>query len=207
MVLYKSRWIILYPIISQSYFFREEKCMKKIINIVSLLFVIGTVFAQSKKFEGYDKLSWGTTLEEFKQQNPSAYDQTNEKNRTRNEKLFYKDGNSVTRVYRFFDNKLCWGRTVYINPSEATVMAVVEKLKDEYGTLYNFNEGKDKDCDYYVLTWYVSSNLTVMLEAKDMYNSYDRISSSLLFITYQNDKTMVKIEDYEKQQRKKDLEL
>ena len=57
------------------------------------------------------------------------------------------------------------------------------------------------------MTWYVSSNLTVMLEAKDMYNSYDRISSSLLFITYQNDKTMVKIEDYEKQQRKKDLEL
>ena len=30
--------------------------MKKIISIVSLLLVIGAVFAQSKKFEGYDKL-------------------------------------------------------------------------------------------------------------------------------------------------------
>ncbi|WP_295798455.1 hypothetical protein, partial [uncultured Treponema sp.] len=61
--------------------------MKKIISIVSLLLVISAVFAQSKKFEGYDKLPWGTTLEEFKKQNPSAYDQTNEENRTRNEKL------------------------------------------------------------------------------------------------------------------------
>ena len=94
-----------------------------------------------------------------------------------------------------------------MNPSEATLMAVLEKLKDEYGTLYDFNEGNDKDCHYYVLTWYVSSNLTVMLEAKDMYNSYGRISSTLLFITYQNDKTMFEIEDYEKQQRMKNLEL
>lgn len=152
-------------------------------------------------------MPWGTNLEEFKNKNPSAYDQTDEENRIRNEKLFYKDGNSVTRVYRFFDNKLCWGRTVYKNPSEATLMAIVEKLKDEYGTLYDFNKGKDKNCDYFVLTWYVSSNLTVMLEAKDMYNSYGRISSTLLFITYQNDKTMFEIENYEKQQRMKDLEL
>ena len=182
--------------------------MKKFIFCIFLLSVLSEIcFSQSKKFEGYDNMAWGTTLEEFKSNNPSAYDQTSEDNRTRNEKLFFKDGNSVTRVYRFFNNKLCWGRTVYMNPSEATLMAILEKLKDEYGTLYDFNEGNDKDCHYYVLTWYVSSNLTVMLEAKDMYNSYGRISSTLLFITYQNDKTMFEIKDYEKQQRMKNLEL
>lgn len=182
--------------------------MKKTVIGIFLLFLLtGICFSQSKKFEGYDNLTWGTTLEEFKKQNPSAYDQTNDDNRTRNEKLYYKEGNSVTRVYRFFDNKLCWGRTVYYNPSEATLMAVIEKLKDEYGSLYDFNKGKDKDCDYYVLTWYVSPNLTVMIEAKDMYNSYGRISSTLLFITYQNDKTMAEIESYEKKQRMKNLEL
>ena len=31
-------------------------------------------------------MAWGTTLEEFKKQNPSAYDQTSEDNRTRNER-------------------------------------------------------------------------------------------------------------------------
>ena len=67
--------------------------MKKFILSLFLLTVFsGICFSQSKKFEGYDNMAWGTTLEEFKNKNPSAYDQTSEDNRTRNEKLFYKDG-------------------------------------------------------------------------------------------------------------------
>lgn len=182
--------------------------MKKFILSLFLLTVFsGICFSQSKKFEGYDNMPWGTTLEEFKKQNPSAYDQTNEENRTRNEKLFYKDGNSVTRVYRFFDNKLCWGRTVYEDPSEATLMAVLEKLEDEYGPWYDFNKGKGKDCEYLISSWYPSTNLTVMFELRQIYNAYGRVSSTLLFITYQNDKIMADIENYEKQQKKKNLEL
>ena len=104
--------------------------MKKFILSLFLLTVFsGICFSQSKKFEGYDNMPWGTTLEEFKKQNPSAYDETKADNIIRNEKLYYKDGNSVTRVYRFFDNKLCWGRTVYEDPSEATCDAIIEKLK------------------------------------------------------------------------------
>lgn len=47
-------------------------------------------FSQSKKFEGYDNMAWGTTLEEFKNKNPSAYDQTSEDNRIRNENFSIK---------------------------------------------------------------------------------------------------------------------
>ena len=172
------------------------------------MFVLSEIcFSQSKKFEGYDNMPWGTTLEEFKKQNPSAYDKTKADNIIRNEKLYYKDGNSVTRVYRFFDNKLCWGRTVYEAPSDATYDAIIEKLKEEYGPLYDFNEGKDKDSEYFILTWYPSTNLTVMFELQQIYNAYGRASSTLLFITYQNDKIMADIKNYEKQQKKKNLEL
>ena len=182
--------------------------MKKFILSLFLLTVFsGICFSQSKKFEGYDNMPWGTTLEEFKNKNPSAYDKTKADNIIRNEKLYYKDGNSVTRVYRFFDNKLCWGRTVYEDPSEATCDAIIEKLKEEYGPLYDFNEGKDKDNEYFILSWYPSTNLTVMFELQQIYNAYGRVSSTLLFITYQNDKIMADIKNYEKQQKKKNLEL
>ncbi len=83
----------------------------------------------------------------------------------------------------------------------------MEKLKDEYGTSFDYNKGKDKDSDCSVLTWHVSTDLTVMLEGKDVYNAYGRVSSTLLFITYQNDKIMAEIDNYEKQQLMKDLEL
>ena len=76
--------------------------MKKfIISLFLLTIFSGICFSQSKKFEGYDNMPWGTTLEEFKKQNPSAYDKTKADNVIRNEKLYYKDGNSVIRVYRF----------------------------------------------------------------------------------------------------------
>ena len=51
--------------------------MKKFILSLFLLTVFsGICFSQSKNFEGYDNMSWGTTLEEFKKQNPSAYYQS-----------------------------------------------------------------------------------------------------------------------------------
>lgn len=86
-------------------------------------------------------------------------------------------------------------------------MAIFENLREEYGSFYDFNKGSEKDYDYSVLSWYVSSNLTVMLETRDFYNTYGRIIGSYAFITYQNDKTRIEIENYEKEQRKKNLEL
>ena len=46
-----------------------------------------------------------------------------------------------------------------------------------------------------------------MFELLQIYNAYGRVSSTLLFITYQNDKIMADIKNYEKQQKKKNLEL
>lgn len=46
-----------------------------------------------------------------------------------------------------------------------------------------------------------------MFELQQIYNAYGRVSSTLLFITYQNDKIMADIKNYEKQQKKKNLEL
>lgn len=65
--------------------------MKKFILSLFLLTVFsGICFSQSKKFEGYDNMPWGTTLEEFKNKNPSAYDKTKADNIIRNEKFCYK---------------------------------------------------------------------------------------------------------------------
>lgn len=113
---------------------------------------------------------------------------------------------SQSKKFEGYDN-MAWGRTVYEDPSEATCDAIIEKLKEEYGPLYDFNEGKDKDSEYFILSWYPSTNLTVMFELLQIYNAYGRVSSTLLFITYQNDKIMADIKNYEKQQKKKNLEL
>ena len=120
---------------------------------------------------------------------------------------FFKEGKSVTRVYRFFDNKLYWGRTAYVNPSESTILAIIETLKEKYGTTDYYNKGSDKDCDYVVCSWYISLSSTVLLEIKDLYNSYGRISSNLVFITYLNELTEIEVEKYEKEQKKQNLEL
>lgn len=182
--------------------------MKKIIGLIFILCLSTEIcFSETRKLEGYDGLTWGTTLEEFKKLNPDAFEQSSEEDNIRNERLFFKEGKTVTRIYRFFDNKLYWGRTAYTNPSEATFMAIFENLREEYGSFYDFNKGSEKDYDYSVLSWYVSSNLTVMLETRDFYNTYGRIIGSYAFITYQNYKTRIEIENYEKEQRKKNLEL
>ena len=44
--------------------------MKKFIFCIFLLSVLSEIcFSQSKKFEGYDNMAWGTTLEEFNEGN------------------------------------------------------------------------------------------------------------------------------------------
>lgn len=84
--------------------------MKKIIGLIFILCLSTEIcFSETRKLEGYDGLTWGTTLEEFKKLNPDAFEQSSEEDNIRNERLFFKEGKTVTRIYRFFDNKLYWG--------------------------------------------------------------------------------------------------
>lgn len=182
--------------------------MKKIISGLVFAFVLlFNIAAQEKSFEGYDKLNWGTTLESFLKSNPSAIDETEKDDELTNEKVYSIETSTVTRFYRFFDKKLYWGRTVYVDPDNATTDAIVEKMQSIYGKNSDYVEDSDEDCDYQIASWYISPKMTVELEFDYYYDDYGDEESMLVFITYYNEETLGAVYNYEKQQKIKSIEL
>lgn len=93
-------------------------------------------FAQTT-FKEFDSFSWNTTVSEFLKKYPSAKEttDTDEKERT-----FQRSTDSVIKVYRFFNDKLYWGRTVYEDPELETEEAIIEKIIEIYGKFDDSNE-------------------------------------------------------------------
>lgn len=93
-------------------------------------------FAQTT-FKEFDSFSWNTTVSEFLKKYPSANEttDTDEKERT-----FQRSTDSVIKVYRFFNDKLYWGRTVYEDPELETEEAIIEKIIEIYGKFDDSNE-------------------------------------------------------------------
>lgn len=181
---------------------------KAVIYLAFVVFSICTSYAQQSVMEGYDGLVWGTTIKDFLDRNPTAYEETDDEDKSRNEKLFWKDTSTMTRVYRFFDGKLYWGRTAYSNPDDATVSAIMDKLLETYGKFDGKNEGSDNDNREYIVFWInISRTFSVTLEYYENYNSYGRIESIYLFITYENEEIRKLVDQYDINQKKKNIEL
>ena len=133
--------------------------MKKKLFFITLFFLsISFLFAQTP-FEGFDGFPWNTNVSEFLKKYPSAKETTDTDEIERNERTFQRSTNSVIRVYRFFDNKLYWGRTVYEDPELETEKAIVEKLIEIYGKFDDSNEWTENNKEYFSLWSNISSTI------------------------------------------------
>ena len=180
---------------------------RKLFILISLFILLCTLNAQSKNSEGFDGFSWNTTVSEFLKKYPSVKETTASEDFDRNERVFQRDANTVIRVYRFFDDKLYWGRTVYKDPDYDTELAIVEKLVETYGEFDDSDEWTENGNDYYSLVKFVSPTLSIEATEVYYYNSYGRIIKLNVFITYENTKTRREVDNYSKNKKKKNIEL
>ena len=58
--------------------------------VVLILIIIYTCFSQAIQYDGYDDLPWGTTIDEFRKLNPSAYEHTTADDKLKDCRVFLK---------------------------------------------------------------------------------------------------------------------
>lgn len=175
---------------------------------LGLLLCSLSIYAQVEIFEGYDNLPWGTSVDVFITTNPEAYEDTSADDKLRNERIFIKDSSTGARVYRFFKNKLYWGRTVFNNPTNSTAAAILEKFIETYGKFDDMNSGTDTKNRKYLTAWVnVSDSLNAVFESYENLNLYGQVTSTNIYITTEDTKVRKEVDLYEKEQKKKDIEL
>lgn len=182
--------------------------MKRIIYVMIFLFCAATCFGQSSNSDGYDGFSWGATVEQVKAKYPDLINQTKNEDKMKNEAVYYYSKSSdFIRIFRFFDGKLYFGRTAYVDVDSATVNAVATKVKDLYGYSDYSNESSEATYTSTNFYWYVSSNLTVMLELRSNYNQFGRYTSSTILLTNVNPVTVSEVEEYSFNNKLGNIEL
>lgn len=179
---------------------------KRISLILTLLFSLSFLNAEVL-FEGYDGFKWDTTVTEFQKKYPSASEITDSEDKARNERAFKRETDTITRVYRFYNNKLYWGRTIYEDPDYDTEEAIMEKIVDTYGRFDKSNEWTEDGNEYFSLWSVLTPTFSIEVTEVKYYNSYGRITGLNLFITYENEETNDEMWQYSKQQKKKNIEL
>ncbi len=181
--------------------------MKNKLFLITLFFLsVSLLFAQTT-FEGFDGFPWNTNVSEFLKKYPSAKETTGTNQIERNERTFQRNTDSVIRVYRFFDNKLYWGRTVYEDPALETEKAIVEKLIEIYGKFDDSNEWTENNEEYFALWHDISSTFSIEVTEIKYFNTYGRSTGKDVFITYENTKIRKEADDYFKENKKKNIEL
>ena len=181
--------------------------MKKKLFFITLFFLsISFLFAQTP-FEGFDGFPWNTNVSEFLKKYPSAKETTDTDEIERNERTFQRSTNSVIRVYKFFDNKLYWGRTVYEDPELETEKAIFEKLIEIYGKFDDSNEWTENNKEYFSLWSNISSTFSIEVTEIKYFNTYGRATGINMFITYENTKIREEADEYFKEKKKKNIEL
>lgn len=169
--------------------------MKKTFFLIILLFVVSSIFAQEDLFEGYADFKWGATVLEVKAKFPSMSDETTAEDKKAEKSVYVYEAGNFTRVFRFYKDKLYWGRTIYEEPEDATASAIVRKMLSSYGHCDVTDEYTQDMYEGTTYNWTKTATFWVELDLRDYYNSYGRISSSTILITYYNPLTSFIIQD------------
>ena len=181
--------------------------------------------------EGYDSIPWDATLGEVSALYPNAaINEIDSYTKTLTRK---GTSSNVTLNYYFFDEKLYKGQTVYENPDNDTVTALLNKLVNLYGKNFEKNDIYDKGKTYYSnfeksfradyglygdyylwkkegwnVVWNKTSSFVVQFDIINLYTkNFDyedyQPNSVQTPITYENPKRNTEIESI-KQKRKED---
>lgn len=171
--------------------------MKKIIIVfmLSLVFIF-FAYSQEKPFEGYNGYIWGAAVETVKKDFPAAIVLPNEAYEgSSKETCLYLEDPPVGRAYLFFDNKLYSGKTVYTNPNNNTVDAIINKLVGSYGPAHSISQDNKR------IYWKITPLLVVILELDfGKSNRYIRI-------IYSNPVLEAQCENYALQEKTNNLKM
>uniref|UniRef100_A0A7C3E1C0 Uncharacterized protein n=1 Tax=Gracilinema caldarium TaxID=215591 RepID=A0A7C3E1C0_9SPIR len=175
--------------------------------LVLLMLVCETAFSQNKILEGYAGIPWGSSIEQVKEKLTNLQeDKANDQIKNR-EKIYSQENEMFTRVLRFYDGKLYWGRTVYINPDNSTTLSIIQKIKDTYGTFDNSGKGSEPKYEYTWATKYYSKRLYVEMVINTYYNEYGRVSENSIFITYYDPVIQEQVQNELIKQKGNEIEL
>ncbi len=169
--------------------------MKKVFFVIVLSFVVCICFALDDDVEGYDNMPWGTTVEEFKEKFPMAKEVTDKDDNLSKQNVYERKDDLVIRYYRFFNNALYWGRTVYTDIDKSMAKAIVTKVRQKYTFLANSGRQVQRAVDsttYYISTihqgvqglGYPAFNSKIEYELRDYYSTSNNYLGNALFITY-----------------------
>lgn len=123
------------------------------------------------------------------------------------ERTFQRSTDSVIKVYRFFNDKLYWGRTVYEDPELETEEAIVEKIIEIYGKFDYSNKWTQDNKEYISLWSNISPTFSIEVAEIKYFNAYGRAIGINMFIKYENTKTQKEVDEYFKEKKKKNIEL
>jgi hypothetical protein len=181
--------------------------MKRLIFVSIIILLLSNVlFAQSKHFEGYDGLAWGSSVQDLKKKYPDIEETTDDEDRLYNQSFFKVGFDDYYRVFSFFNNKLYEGRTVYENIDELFLLALDRRLKDEYGSISGDVYDKYQN-DYYFYDIGISKTLYIKVEVFWYFDKFGKISSSLVSIESCDPGVSNHVREYIIEQKKKDIEL
>lgn len=172
-----------------------------------LLLICSNLFAQDITLEGYAGIPWGSSISQTKEKLINLVELTSDEDIKTQETLFQQNNSTNVRVLRFFKNKLYWGRTIYTDPDTTTVTAILEKLKEIYGSFDDSGKGSKPGSDYNWISKVYSKNLDIEVTINTYYDDFGRINSTTMFITYSNPVMFNEVQNLTNEQKKKEIEL
>lgn len=111
---------------------------KQILFGLLLLFLSSVAFSQSSDknyIDGYEDLPWGLSVSSVQEKYPQIHE-SNMAETQKGESLYLMKSGTVTRAFRFYDDKLYWVRVIYDDMSQTQFNALTEKLIAKYGSLF-----------------------------------------------------------------------
>lgn len=159
--------------------------MKKIsICLLICLFPI-FLFAQestTKKYiDGYEDLEWGTSIDKVRTKYPTLTREWSADCQS-GEECYTSESGSVTRIFRFYNNRLYWVRVIYDDLNQTQFDALTDKLISKYGSLYFDIDTDDKIKFGY--QWLLFTDLVVTLSVNNKINVFGAKMGEWVFVEY-----------------------
>ena len=159
--------------------------MKKFFTCIFLIIFAITLYSQETKerkyIDGYEDLEWGVSIDKVKSKYPDIT-KSWDADCMPNEECYSADTGKVSRVFRFYNNKLYWVRVIYEDFGQTQFDALSDKLIKKYGSLYYSIDSDDKVKFGY--QWLLFTDLVVTLSVNNKINGFGAKLGEWVFVTY-----------------------
>jgi hypothetical protein len=151
-----------------------------------------TAQTSSTPIIGYDKLVWGSTIQEFTRAYPTAREISSDNSSVGVREFEQKDvGNGIVeRIFYFYNNRLYRVWVYYGEQDSSSFEALLRKVVSIYGKFDDQDESSNSDRNGSIkmidFVRYYNNNLTVVVRGADIFNQYNYLVGSMLSCDYSN---------------------